>query len=96
MNENGDAKRREVGEMCIILDLPPAMEQEAQEYAAVRGTTLERMLLDYLKAELERRRKVDALMAKFDALVEKIRGRLNGTPYKFNRADAYEPEIPYA
>ncbi|MBQ7189759.1 MAG: hypothetical protein IJR99_10125, partial [Kiritimatiellae bacterium] len=54
-----DAKRREVGEMCIILDLPPAMEQEAQEYAAVRGTTLERMLLDYLKAELERRRKSD-------------------------------------
>ena len=49
--------------MCIILDLPPAMEQEAQEYAAVRGTTLERMLLDYLQAELERQRKVDDVSA---------------------------------
>ena len=43
--------------MSIIIDLPPAMEQEAREYATVRGTTLEQMLLDYLEAEMERRRK---------------------------------------
>ena len=82
--------------MSIMVDLPPAMAQEAQEYATVRGTTLERLLFDYLKAELDRRHEVDEVMAKFDALVEKSHGRLNGTPYKFNRADAYEPEIPYA
>ena len=35
--------------MSIMIDLPPAMAQEAQEYATVRGTTLERMLFDYLK-----------------------------------------------
>ncbi|MBO7654055.1 MAG: hypothetical protein J6U40_03960 [Kiritimatiellae bacterium] len=82
--------------MSIVLNLPPAIAQEAQKYAAIQGTTLERMLVECLKVELERRRKVVALMAKFDALVEKSHGRLNGTPYKFNRADAYEPEIPYA
>ncbi len=42
--------------MSIMIDLPPAMAQEAQGYADLRGTTLERILLDYLKSELERSR----------------------------------------
>ena len=42
--------------MSIIIDLPPAMAQEAREYATVQGTTLERMLFDYLKRELNRKR----------------------------------------
>jgi hypothetical protein len=82
--------------MSIMVDLPPAMAQEAQEYATVRGTTLERLLFDYLKAELDRRHEVDEVMAKFDALVTQSSGRLQGKPYKFNRADAYEPETAYA
>ena len=39
--------------MSIMIDLPPAMAQEAQGYADLRGTTLERILFDYLKSELE-------------------------------------------
>ena len=54
------------------------------------------MFLDYLRNEFERRRKAADAMARLDALVEKSRGRLKGEPYKFNRADAYEPETPYA
>ena len=42
--------------MSIMIDLPPAMAQEAQGYADLRGTTLERVLFDYLKSELERSR----------------------------------------
>ena len=42
--------------MSIMIDLPPAMAQEAQGYAELRGTTLERILFDYLKSELERSR----------------------------------------
>ncbi|MBQ2631870.1 MAG: hypothetical protein IJG13_19515 [Kiritimatiellae bacterium] len=42
--------------MSIMIDLPPAMAQEAQGYANLRGTTLERILFDYLKSELERSR----------------------------------------
>ena len=34
--------------MSIMIDLPPAMAQEAREYATVQGTTLERMVVDYL------------------------------------------------
>ena len=49
--------------MSIMVDLPPAMAHEAREYATVRGTTLERMLLDCLKAELSKRRKSDEVYA---------------------------------
>ena len=45
--------------MSIMIDLPPAMAQEAREYAAVRGTTLERMVVDYLKMQLSREREAD-------------------------------------
>ena len=45
--------------MSIMIDLPPAMAQEAQGYADLRGTTLERLLFDYIKAELERSRAAD-------------------------------------
>ena len=75
--------------MSIMIDLPPAMAQEAQEYVTVRGTTLERLFLDYLKAELKRRRELDSAMSEFDALVEKTSSRRD-VPYKFNRADAYQ------
>ena len=74
--------------MSIMIDLPPAMAKEAQEYVTVRGTTLERMFLDYLKAELKRRREVESAMSEFDALVEKTSNRRD-SPYVFNRADAY-------
>ena len=42
--------------MSIAVELPPAMEHEAVEYASVRGTTLQQMFLDYLKRELDRTR----------------------------------------
>ena len=74
--------------MSILIDLPPAMAKEAQEYVTVRGTTLERLFLDYLKEELKRRREVESAMSEFDALVEKTSNRRD-SPYVFNRADAY-------
>ena len=45
--------------MSIMIDLPPAMAQEAREYATVQGTTLERMVVDYLKMQLTRKREAD-------------------------------------
>ena len=84
--------------MSIMVDLPPAMAQEAREYATVQGTTLERMLFDYLKAELARRRiqgeKASQLMARWRKVVRKGRGQRT-EPYVFNRADAY-PEGEFA
>ena len=74
--------------MSIIIDLPPAMAQEAREYAIVQGTTLERMLFDCLKAELERHHKTNLVISEFDALVEETSSRRDH-PYQFNRSDAY-------
>ena len=74
--------------MSIMIDLPPAMAQEAQEYVTVRGTTLERLFLDYPKAELKRRREQDSATSEFDALVAET-SRRRDAPYSFNRADAY-------
>ncbi len=45
--------------MSIMIDLPPAMAQEAQGYATIRGTTLEQMLFEYIKSELEKFRAAD-------------------------------------
>ena len=84
--------------MSIMIDLPPTMAKEAREYATVQGTTLERMLFDYLKAELERRRASEEtasrLMDRWREVVRRGRGRIT-EPYVFNRADAY-PEGEFA
>lgn len=85
-------------DMSIMIDLPPAMAQEAREYATVQGTTLERMLLDFIKAEMERRHTrsetAARLMDRWREVVRKGRGRQT-EPYVFNRADAY-PEGEFA
>ena len=75
--------------MSIMIDIPPAIAQEAQGYVALEGKSLEKMFLDFLTAELQRRRKAAALISEFDALVEKTSARRD-KPYVFNRADAYE------
>jgi hypothetical protein len=84
-----NSRQKKEQDMSIMIDLPPALAQEAQEYVTVRGTTLERLFLDYLKAELKRWREADSAMSEFDALVEKTSSRRDA-PYKFNRADAYQ------
>lgn len=82
--------------MSIMIDIPPAMAQEAQEYATVQGTTLERMLFECIAAEIERRRatkkSLDEWEREFSVLVKQSEGRL-AEPYKFNRQDAYEEEL---
>jgi len=88
--------------MSLTINLPPAMEKDAQSFMAFEGKTFEQMFLDYLKREFERSRErcrvadMDEWESQFDELVEKSSAGLNGTePYKFNRADAY-PEGKFA
>ncbi len=49
--------------MCVAINLPPVMEQEAREYATVRGTTLEQLLVDYLKDCVMRKKESDDIYA---------------------------------
>ena len=74
--------------MSIMIDLPPAMAQEAQEYATVQGTTLEQMLFDCIARDIEKQREAKRVMAEFDELVRKTSSRRT-EPYVFSRADAY-------
>jgi hypothetical protein len=82
--------------MSITIDLPPAVVQEATAFAASRNITLEQLFVDSLDAEINRKREASRVMSRLEALVKKTGARLTGEPYKFNRADAYEPETPYA
>ena len=80
--------------MPITIDLPPAMIQEAQAFAESQHISLGNFISDALDAEFARRRKAKAVLAKLDAITERVGARLTGEPYKFNRADAY-PEGEY-
>ena len=82
--------------MSITIDLPPAVMQEATAFAESRNTTLEQFVIDSIDAEMNRRREARRVMSRLEELVKKTGARLTGEPYKFNRADAYEPETPYA
>ena len=82
--------------MPITIDLPPAMVREAEAFAQSQNTTLQQLVVDYIGSELNRRREVQVVLSRLDKISNRVNARLSGEPYKFNRADAYEPEIPYA
>ena len=85
-----------------MIDLPPAIEQEAKGYMALDGVPMEQFVLVCIENEFARRRerrhmrspKAVAALAEWKRLVDQSRGRLT-EPYKFNRADAY-PKGEYA
>ncbi len=88
--------------MSIMIDLPPAIEQEAKGYVVLDGMPMEQFVLVCMENEFARRRerrqvrspKAMAAIAEWKRLVAQSRGRLT-EPYKFKRADAY-PEGEYA
>ena len=76
--------------MAYVIDMPPVVMQEIRDYERATGRSLEASVVDFVKAELRRRRESDEWEAEFDRLVESSSSRLQGTEaYKFNRADAY-------
>lgn len=81
--------------MSIMVDVPPAMVEQTKAYEQAIGMSLEKMLCDYLLEKVRRRQQAEEIIRDLDDLAERSKGRLS-EPYIFNRADAYEPEIPYA
>ncbi len=86
--------------MGIMIDMPVAIVQQANEYAERNGCSFRDLLcisVEKYLAEQERKRKADASawIEKFNALLASTESR-NAEPYKFNRADAYEPEVTFA
>ena len=86
--------------MGVVIDMPVAIMQQANEYAERSGCSFRDLLclsVEKYLAEQERKRKTDASVwvEKFNALLDSTESR-NDEPYKFNRADAYEPEVAFA
>lgn len=76
--------------MAYVIEMPPVIMQEIQDYERATGRSLEARIVEFVKNELQRRREADEWEAKFDSLVESSSSRMAGTDaYKFNRADAY-------
>ena len=86
--------------MGVMIDMPVAIVQQANEYAERSGCSFRDLLclsVEMYLAEQERKRKVDASawVEKFNALLDNTESR-NDEPYNFSRADAYEPEVTFA
>ena len=86
--------------MGIMIDMPAAMIQQANEYAERNGCSFRDLLCQSVEmylAEQEQKRKANfsAWEKRINALLDRTESR-NEVPYKFNRADAYEPEVAFA
>lgn len=86
--------------MGIMIDMPAAIIQQANEYVERSGCTFRDLLclcVEKYLAEQEQKRKADisAWNERFNALLDSTESR-NEEPYRFNRADAYEPEVTFA
>ena len=86
--------------MGIMIDMPAAIIQQANEYAERNGCSFRDLLCQSVEmylAEQEQKRKANfsAWEKRFNALLDSTESR-NEAPYKFNRADAYEPEVAFA
>ena len=86
--------------MGIMIDMPAAMIQQANDYAERSGCSFRDLLCQSVEmylAEQEQKRRANfsAWEKRFNALLDSTESR-NEAPYKFNRADAYEPEVAFA
>ena len=78
--------------MCMMLDVPPAIETRVADYEKATGRSLRQMFLDYLQKELDRREEGRKRVQRFHELLAR-QTPLEGEPYKFRRADAYDEEL---
>ena len=86
--------------MSVMVDMPPVIVRQANEYAELSGCSFQEFLcrsVEMYIAEQERKRRIeaDAWERKFNSFLNRTNSR-NSEPYEFNRADAYEPEVAFA
>ena len=78
--------------MCMILEVPPAIETQVSEYEKATGRSLRQMFLDYLQKEFNRREEGRLRVQRFHELLAR-KTKLTGAPYRFRRQDAYDEEL---
>ena len=77
--------------MCMMLNIPPAIEAGVVDYERSSGKTVEQVVIDYLTKEFAEQKKREMLARRFEEMVEH-QTPLDGEPYKFRREDAYDEE----
>ena len=78
--------------MSLTIQVPPTMEQEALAYAEMRGVTLETILVECLRREMDARREREQRISYFESFVDSHSVDL-GHSYRFSRQDAYDEGI---
>ena len=78
--------------MCMTLNIPSAIESQVARYEESSGRTVEALIIDCLQKEFANQRKRERLAQDFEAFVDSL-PKLEGEPYKFCRADAYDEEL---
>lgn len=78
--------------MCMMLNVPPAIEAGVADYEKSSGKTVEQVVIDYLIKEFDEQKKREMLARQFEELVAN-QTPLEGEPYKFRRQDAYDEEL---
>ena len=78
--------------MCMMLDVPPAIETQVADYERATGRSLRQMFLEYLQKELDRREEGRKRVQRFHELLAR-KTKLIGAPYRFRRQDAYDEEL---
>ncbi len=80
--------------MSITLSMPPQVVEDAREYAAKNGTSINRMIREYLIAVVGG----DGAGENPAAAIREIaashkKSRCREAPYRFRRSDAYDREM---
>ena len=86
--------------MGVMIDMPAAIVQQANEYAERKGCSFRDLLclcVEAYLADQKKKREEDlhSWSERFNALLDSTESR-NETPYIFNRAEAYEPEVTFS
>ena len=78
--------------MCMMLNVPSAIEAGVVDYERSSGKTVEQVVIDYLTKEFAAQKEREMRARRFEELVEH-QTPLEGEPYKFRREDAYDEEL---
>ena len=78
--------------MCMMLNIPPAIESQVPAYEKAMGKSVEQVLIDYLAREFAAMQERQQRVRRFRELVAR-QTPLAGKPYQFHRQDAHDEEL---
>jgi len=78
--------------MCMMLDVPSALEAQVADYEKATGKSVQQVLIDYMTMEFARVCEGRKRVSRFREILSR-QSRIEGEPYVFHRQDAYDEEL---